>query len=71
MKCVSVKTAQYAQRKEQELEFQCVYDTGSSPENAKFFAATPSGTLKFSCVNPSEFEPGKFYYVDISEAQEA
>jgi hypothetical protein len=70
MKCVSVKTAQYSTKKEQELEFQCVHDSGGSPENAAFFAFTPSGTLKLSCVNPTDFEAGKFYYVDINEAAE-
>lgn len=42
-----------------------------SEENAKFFKYTPSASLDLQTVNPEaikQFEQGKQYYVDISEA---
>lgn len=45
--------------------------TGSE-ENEQFFAATPSGALTLSVVNPevaSAFEVGKEYYLDITSAE--
>lgn len=42
---------------------------GKSPENDQFFASTPSGNLEISAVADDLFEPGKSYYLDISEAE--
>ena len=42
--------------------------TGTSEENKKFFASTPSGRLEVGLHNPNAFEVGKEYYVDISPA---
>jgi hypothetical protein len=42
--------------------------TGDSEENKKFFASTPSGSLKVSTYRDDVFEAGKSYYLDISEA---
>jgi hypothetical protein len=45
--------------------------TYGSPENDKFFEATPSGELYLSIVNLTAaemFEVGKEYYIDISQA---
>lgn len=41
--------------------------TSGSPENEKFFAATPAGSLKVSTVTQDIFVPGKEYYLDITE----
>lgn len=55
-----------------EYEFMAV--TGGSPENDSFFASTPTGQLKFSAVADDgagfspRFEPGKEYYLYISDA---
>ena len=49
-------------------EFNAVYS--GSPENEKFFAATPAGSLKVSTIREGVFEPGKSYYLDITEAPE-
>ena len=39
---------------------------GGSPENDKFFVATPAGVLELSIVNPDvSFVVGAEYYVDI------
>jgi hypothetical protein len=46
-------------------EFTAVTD--NSPENKQFFAATPAGSLKVSTVRQDVFQPGKFYYLDITE----
>lgn len=41
-----------------------------SDENKDFYKYTPSGVLEFSCVNEKvQFEVGKSYYIDISEAE--
>ena len=58
--CQSVKTfsGQYA-----------VCNDGT-PENERFHKYTPSGNIKICVDNPNvTFEPGKFYYVDFTEAQ--
>ena len=39
---------------------------GGSEENAKFWAATPSGTLKVGTVRADHFEVGKDYYLDLT-----
>lgn len=38
-------------------------------ENARFFHATPSGSINIGCVNPeasAQFEIGKEYYIDFT-----
>lgn len=52
----------------QEATFVAV--TSGSEENKKFFAATPVGTLTIGSHVAPSFEAGKYYYLDISEAQE-
>lgn len=43
--------------------------SGNSDEDKKFHKYTPSGELRFNCLNPRvEFKPGLAYYLDISEA---
>lgn len=43
--------------------------TGGTPEDKSFWKWTPSGKLEIQCTNPDvHFEPGKTYYLDISEA---
>ena len=42
-----------------------------SEENKKFFAATPSGSIRLTCANAAatdQFELGKEYYVDFTPA---
>lgn len=46
--------------------FQAVID--DSPENAKFYAATPSGTVSVGTIKPGMFELGQEYYLDFSPA---
>lgn len=41
----------------------------SADENAAFFAATPTGTVKLSTVRADHFEVGKDYYLDITPAE--
>lgn len=44
---------------------------GDSDENKSFFRWTPSGNIRIGCVNENankQFEVGKQYYVDFSEA---
>jgi len=50
--------------------FSAVYDT-STPENARFTKATPWADLNMNVDNPDvDFEPGKSYYLDFTEATE-
>ena len=49
-----------------EYEFYVV--AGKDGENAKFFASTPSGSLKMSAVRDDLFVPGQSYYLDFSAA---
>jgi hypothetical protein len=49
-----------------EYEFYPV--TGTSEENHKFFASTPSGSLKMAAVSDDLFVPGKEYYLDFTLA---
>lgn len=42
--------------------------TGGSPENEKFWEATPGGNLKVTSVLSDVFLVGQEYYLDISEA---
>jgi hypothetical protein len=47
--------------------FNVVY--GSSPENKKFFASTPSGHITIDCVRQSvNFEVGREYYIAFTPA---
>jgi hypothetical protein len=50
------------------------YDPTANGENANFTKATPSGELKMTIDNPAaaiQFEVGKHYYADFTEATEA
>lgn len=42
--------------------------SGGSEENKSFWEATPGGKVEFYSINEPKFEPGKEYYIDISEA---
>ncbi len=46
-----------------EYEFSVV--TSGSEENSRFFAATPSGTLKVGTVTDASFVVGADYYLDL------
>ena len=45
--------------------------THGSPENEKFFKYTPYGNMEIGTINDeaaAQIEPGKEYYIDITEA---
>ena len=50
-----------------DADLQAVY--GNAPENAAFFAATPSGQIKLRTLREDTFKPGAFYFVDFTEAE--
>lgn len=53
-----------------ELTFTAQYDE-TIPEDKRFAKASPNGTFKMTCDNPSanaQFELGKQYYFDITPA---
>lgn len=52
-----------------EYEFHAVSDEGSA-ENANFFAATPSGSLKVGTVLDGTFGVGHDYYLDLTLAEQ-
>lgn len=44
---------------------------GNTPENERFFASTPSGTIELGVLNPeaaAQLELGKSYYIDFVPA---
>lgn len=49
-----------------EAEFNVVTG-GNNPENDKFFASTPTGSLKVGVMREDLFQPGKEYYLDFTE----
>ena len=58
-------------RTSQRIKMTAQYDDGISKENSSFAKATPSGELIFQVDNPAVhgfFEPGKAYYLDITES---
>lgn len=72
-KVVCVRTSQstygYGQSEKvmHEAEFQAVH--GNSPENSRFFAATPNCTIKTGILTQQFFKIGKEYYLDFTEAE--
>lgn len=53
------------------LNFTPVMSDDKNPENKAFWEASPSGSIQLGTVNPGaweQFELGKSYYVDFSEA---
>lgn len=55
-----------------EIAMTPVYSGDEDSENAKFWNATPSGKIEFTCVNEDavkQFEVGKEYYVDFTKAE--
>lgn len=65
--------ANYEQVEVRTMSFAPVSPRSDDPdhENRLFWQATPSGELKLQMVNPeawSQFEMGKAYYLDFSEA---
>lgn len=57
-----------------EVALSVVYAPNANGENAGFTKASPSGEMKMRIDNPAaatQFEPGKYYYVDISLAPDA
>lgn len=51
------------------MSFQVVH--GNTPENERFFASTPSGTIELGVLNPeaaAQLELGKSYYIDFVPA---
>lgn len=63
------ETKQYEPAPVQTLSFSPV--SGTSEENKRFFASTPSGEFKVGIIPDavaSQFELGKSYYIDLSPA---
>lgn len=66
--CTEVtKTLYHGKRLLYTAGFSAVVD--DSEENKKFFAWTPSGSLKLGTYKEDLFQPGKEYYLDISEVE--
>lgn len=52
-------------------KFTAVYDP-TVPEDQRYALATPSGQVTIRIDNPAvSFEPGKYYYLDFTEADAA
>lgn len=51
-----------------DVEMSPVYSNDPNSENKAFWNASPGGSFKLNWINPNvSFEPGKEYYLDISE----
>jgi hypothetical protein len=65
--CESVTEFQYGGR---EYKFRAVCQD-ETPENQRFHQYTPNGSMAITVDNPAvKFEPGKSYYLDITEVSE-
>lgn len=65
--CISKTMRGTGESAHNSFEFAPVVD--GSAEDKSFWKWTPSGKLEFQCTNPDvDFEPGKAYFLDISEA---
>jgi hypothetical protein len=71
MRLVSISGGFYNEEKSRTVEFRAV--GGSSEENKRFFSATPSGELKFTCSGQAaaslgldQGRIGSEFYVDIT-----
>jgi len=56
------------------VELHPVYSSDPESENAKFYQATPWGSITMGTVNKvvlDEMQPGKVFYVDFTEAPAA
>jgi hypothetical protein len=42
--------------------------SGTSPENAEFFAATPTVEMRLGTIRDDHFQVGQEYYVDFTPA---
>ena len=52
-----------------DVDMSPVYSSDPASENKAFWDASPGGSFKLNYVNPAvSFEPGKEYYLDITEA---
>ncbi len=63
-----VSITEHADWNAKTLKFQALYDD-SIPEDRRFAAATPTGTLEMTVDNPSaleRFKLGEYYYLDSS-----
>ncbi len=72
-KVESIERSKYGGQEMQTIKLSPVYPKQGDPndENAKFYAATPSGSIQLGTVNPeagNKFELGKEYYVEFTPA---
>jgi hypothetical protein len=65
--CNSITKRKHWNVKEHEFNFDAEFTAVSSgsEEDKKFFAATPSGSIKISTIISDTFEVGKMYYIDF------
>lgn len=67
--CVSKTETQHWQRNKGMIySYKFTPVTSGSPENDKFFEATPTGTIEIGVVKDGSFEVGKTYFFEIRES---
>lgn len=69
--CVSVTKRKNWNRDAFVYEAEFTVVTSGSEENRKFLEATPSGSIKIGTYKDNMFEPGKAYFLDMHEADDA
>ena len=70
-RCVSIETAESWDKAKWPVVYKASFSpvTQGSEENAKFYAATPSGRIEIGAYTIAGcFEVGKEYYLDITPA---
>lgn len=59
-------------KKKRSVDMNAVYSADPNHENKAFWDASPGGNFKLSWINTNvDFEVGKEYYLDITEAPES
>lgn len=66
-RCNEVTKRSFKDGFEYTAKFSAVYS--GSEDNKEFFKYTPSGSLDIGVYKEDLFQPGKEYYIDITEAE--
>ena len=69
--CEAVTKRKWSAEEQYIYESEFTPVTTGSDENKQFFASTPTGSLKLGVLRNDQFTPGKEYYVDFTQVDDA